>query len=52
MTSSYGELNDDHEDESSDSVLSDLEIARQIALDTLADDHRAVELSIRTVQIT
>jgi len=50
MTSSYRESSDDREEEERD--LSKLEIARRIALETLADDHRAVELSIRTVQIT
>jgi hypothetical protein len=51
MTSSYRESSDDR-DEEEERDLSKLEIARRIALDTLADDHRAVELSIRTVQIT
>jgi hypothetical protein len=56
MTSSRGELGNEHDEDAPpvplSRALSDLEIARQIARDTLADDHQAVELNIRVVQIT
>jgi hypothetical protein len=53
MTSSNGELDDDAADDTRHAKpLSNLEIARQIARDTLADDHQAVELNIRVAQIT